>query len=219
MIDNHQVIIRTRKSDYTALLKGKIDFGHVGITLVNDQKHETHHDFASAIIHERYYHLSNQYDRTASHISLLGVMSITAIFTASAASSLLSTTLNFDHDALNSLLSTVSIVGGLIAGAFAGLLTAPTACVRLKREGSEESHAPNSYPKTNESFTQKITQDQYKKLLNKLEQPNAPLHLTGFYNCVHKVKAGLNDVGIETKKHLYDSPNRFRAELKTFTNT
>ena len=199
MEKTHQVIIRTRQSDYNKIKVGKIDFGHVGVTLINDAQQETHFDYATAIAEKRYHALSTKFERAASYVSLA------AFTTAGILAGFIAASLHTESTAVK--------IAAEFAGAIGGTMIAPLKCVKLKRQGSVHTHEAGSYPPTDYHFSIDITKIQYDDLKERFENHNPSYHMIGFYNCVHKVKEILQSAGIHTAKTLYDSPNRFRAEL------
>lgn len=104
------------------------------------------------------------------------------------------------------------------ASAAVGASVAPMKSVKLKRQGDESTHVLGSYPITDHHYSFDISAEQYEGLLNSLETYQSNVHITGYRNCVHKVKEVLREHGIDLKAHIYDSPNRLRRELSASNN-
>ena len=202
MEKTHAVVIRTRQSN---LLQA--DFGHAGLSLIDDEGREKHFDFASAVAHKRYEALATKAELTASNTSLVGTVAL-----ASYVGSLTAQTfLKVDPNAF-----TITAEGvATFSGAVAGFLVAPMKSVTLKREGSEETQEEGSYPKTDMSFEIGITSEEYGRLHTKLENIQHQFHMTGAWNCVHKVKDVLSEIDTDIPPSSFiETPNRFQKQLQ-----
>ena len=202
MEKTHAVVIRTRQSD---LLQA--DFGHAGLSLIDDEGREKHFDFASAVAHERYEVLATKAELTASNTSLVGTVAIASYVGSLTAQTLLK---------VDAIAFTVTAEGvATFSGAIAGFLVAPMKSVTLKREGSEDTHQEGSYPKTDQAFEIGITSDEYDRLHKKLENIQHQFHMVGAWNCVHKVKDVLSEIDTDIPPtRLIETPNKFQKQLQ-----
>ena len=191
MSNNHQIIFRTRGSNYPALFKGKIDFGHVGVTLVDDQGDETHFDFASAIVHERYHHLASEQELKASQLSAKNIVSATAIGGATLGLVFAQAIATTDYNFVNSLAGYFGIASGGFLGALGGVWFVPTKSVKLRREGPEASHEPSTYPMTDQKIEIPISEEQYQTLYKEYDSHSSKSHTVLVHNCVNVIKSGL----------------------------
>jgi len=214
MLNTHKLIIRTRGSNYSTLLKGKVDFGHVGVTLIDDKGEEKHFDFASAIVHKRYHHLVPPEELRASQLTTKSVIGATAIGGATLGLAFTQAIVATDYNFLNSFAGYFGIASGGFLGALNGVWFVPTASAKLKREGPEETYKPDTYPTTDQKKERPISAAQYKILYEEYDNHTSKNHIVLVHNCVHVIKSGLNKAGIDMSQNIFETPNKFRAQLK-----